>query len=59
MSVWNDEVQIVKETAPLIMSARDKMPLEVTPFFPRLSRVTLDGRTNSTTAATTPGFRNN
>jgi hypothetical protein len=35
---WDDKAEMVK-TAPVnITSARDKMPFEVTPFFPRLSR---------------------
>jgi len=44
--------------ARLITSARDKMPLEVTPFFPRLSRVTL-GESPETTAASHQGANNN
>jgi len=36
---WDDKAEMVK-TAPVnITSARDKMPFEVTPFFPRLSRI--------------------
>ena len=35
---WDDKAEMVK-TAPVAMtSARDKMPFEVTPFFPRLAR---------------------
>jgi hypothetical protein len=39
-----------------ITSARDKMPFEVTPFFPRLSRLTSDAAPGTTTSAanTTP-----
>jgi hypothetical protein len=40
------------KTAPVaITSARDKMPFEVTPFFPRLSRY--GGNTAPTVAPTT------
>src|ERR1700726_2463609 len=35
---WNDKAEIVKTAPVAITSARDKMPFEVTPFFPRLSR---------------------
>jgi hypothetical protein len=36
---WDDRAEMIK-TAPIgITSARDKMPLEVTPFFPRLTRI--------------------
>ena len=58
MSVWNDDVQMVKVSPAAFTSARDKMPLEVTPFFPRLGRVTLGGSTENTAAAT-QGSNNN
>ena len=51
MSVWNDDVQMVNHPTA-ITSARDKMPLEVTPFFPRLTRITISGSSENTTAAT-------
>ena len=35
---WNDKAEMVKTTPVAITSARDKMPFEVTPFFPRLAR---------------------
>ena len=35
---WDDKAEMVKTAAVAITSARDKMPFEVTPFFPRLSR---------------------
>ncbi|HEX4782883.1 MAG TPA: M48 family metalloprotease [Candidatus Sulfotelmatobacter sp.] len=35
---WNDKAEMVKATPVAITSARDKMPFEVTPFFPRLAR---------------------
>ncbi len=46
---WDDSAELVKTAPVAITSARDKMPLEVTPFFPRLTR--LNG--GSTTAAPT------
>jgi hypothetical protein len=39
LNPWDDKVEMSK-TAPVgITSARDKMPLEVTPFYPRLQRL--------------------
>jgi hypothetical protein len=35
---WNDKAEMVKTSPVAITSARDKMPFEVTPFFPRLAR---------------------
>ena len=35
---WDDKAEMVKTAPVAITSARDKMPFEVTPFFPRLSR---------------------
>jgi len=35
---WDDKAEMVKTTPVAITSARDKMPFEVTPFFPRLTR---------------------
>ena len=35
---WDDHVELIKSAPVVITSARDKMPLEVTPFFPRLTR---------------------
>jgi hypothetical protein len=35
---WSDKAEMVKTAPVAITSARDKMPFEVTPFFPRLSR---------------------
>jgi hypothetical protein len=35
---WNDKAEMVKTAPVAITSARDKMPFEVTPFFPRLIR---------------------
>ncbi len=35
---WDDKAEMVKAAPVAITSARDKMPFEVTPFFPRLVR---------------------
>jgi hypothetical protein len=48
---WDDKAEMVKTAPVAITSARDKMPFEVTPFFPRLSRY--GGNTAPTVAPTT------
>src|SRR5690348_2417163 len=50
---WQDHVEMVKAAPVSITSARDKMPFEVTPFFPRLTRLgaaAAGSETNPTTA---------
>ncbi len=39
LNAWDDKVEIVKAQPVAITSARDKMPFEVTPFYPRLTRL--------------------
>jgi len=53
---WDDKAEMVKTTPVAITSARDKMPFEVTPFFPRLSRYGANAAPAGapTTAAATP-----
>jgi hypothetical protein len=53
MNPWDDKVEIVKAQPVAITSARDKMPFEVTPFYPRLSRYNAASATAATTAAAT------
>ena len=54
LNAWDDKVELIKAAPVAITSARDKMPFEVTPFFPRLTRITSSGNTgNPTTAANT------
>jgi len=48
LNPWDDKVELVKSQPVAITSARDKMPFEVTPFFPRLTRT---GTTDNTGAA--------
>jgi len=52
LNAWDDHVELSKSAPVAITSARDKMPFEVTPFFPRLTRFS-GGATpeNSTSAA--------
>jgi hypothetical protein len=55
LNAWDDKVELVKSQPVAITSARDKMPFEVTPFFPRLTRSGADNNAsaggNTTTAA--------
>lgn len=54
LNAWDDHVEMVKSAPVAITSARDKMSFEVTPFFPRLSRLTSgDTAGGATTAANT------
>jgi hypothetical protein len=59
---WDDKAEMVKAAPAVITSARDKMPFEVTPFYPRLTRygATATPATARTTAAasTPPGNQN-
>jgi hypothetical protein len=56
LNAWTDRVELTKSAPVAITSARDKMPFEVTPFFPRLSRLNSDANVGGTTSAsaTTP-----
>ena len=51
LNAWTDRVELTKSAPVAIISARDKMPFEVTPFFPRLSRLSSDANTGNTTSA--------
>ena len=51
LNAWTDRVELTKSAPVAITSARDKMPFEVTPFFPRLSRLNSDTNVGSTTSA--------
>jgi hypothetical protein len=54
LNAWDDKVELIKTAPVAITSARDKMPFEVTPFFPRLTRINAGGNTgNPTTASNT------
>ncbi len=39
---WNNSIEINKSKPVQLLTAREKMPLEVTPVFPHLTRFTLD-----------------
>jgi Peptidase family M48 len=52
LNPWDNKVDLTKSQPVAITSARDKMPFEVTPFFPHLSRIgTGAGVTGPQTAA--------
>jgi|KBSSwiStaDraftv2_1062776.scaffolds.fasta_scaffold05976_10 hypothetical protein len=53
INAWDDVAELVKTAPVAITSARDKMPLEVTPFFPRLTRITSPGPIPTPTTAST------
>jgi hypothetical protein len=38
LNAWDNRVELIKTTPVAITSGRGKMPLEVTPFFPHLTR---------------------
>jgi hypothetical protein len=42
---WLDKVEMIKAAPVSYTSVRDKMPFELTPFFPRLSRLSTDTAT--------------
>jgi hypothetical protein len=47
---WQDRVEMIKAAPVAITSVRDKMPFELTPFFPRLSRLGADTAITQNTA---------
>jgi hypothetical protein len=52
---WDDKAEMVKTAPVAITSARDKMPFEVTPFYPRLARY---GNSNAPSRAPTTAAAN-
>ena len=55
MNPWDNKVELVKSQPVAITSAREKMPFEVTPFLPRLTRYNSANQADSTTAAAKTG----
>ncbi|MGA9473247.1 MAG: M48 family metalloprotease [Terriglobales bacterium] len=53
LNPWDNKVEMVKAQPVAITSARDKMPFEVTPFFPRLARYNATAPAGNPAAATT------
>ncbi len=52
---WDDKAEMVKTAPVAITSARDKMPFEVTPFFPRLARFGATAAAPATANSSNPG----
>ena len=50
LNPWDNKLELVKAQPVAITSARDKMPFEVTPFFPRLARYVATPAPDSTPA---------
>ena len=46
MDPWSCRLELVKGKPVALTTVREKMPFEVTPFFPYLSRLSLDGADN-------------
>jgi Peptidase family M48 len=53
LNAWDSKVEMVKAQPVAITSARDKMPFEVTPFFPRLARYSATNDSGGTAAPPT------
>ena len=53
MNAWDNRIELIKSQPVAITSAREKMPFEVTPFLPRLTRINSGVPDVSTTAAKT------
>src|SRR5438270_4750751 len=47
---WEDRVEMIKAAPMTITNIRDKMPFELTPFFPRLTRLTSAAESRSSSA---------
>jgi Peptidase family M48 len=55
INAWDDHVELIKGAPVAISSARDKMPFEVAPFFPHLTRFTSAATTENTPVAPATG----
>ncbi len=51
LNPWSNRVELIKAQPVAVTSARDKMPFEVTPFFPRLTRFSNSDNGNQTALA--------
>ena len=58
LNAWTDQVELIKTAPVAITSSRSKMPLEVTPFFPRLTRLGASVNPTAATNAANPIPRN-
>ena len=51
LNSWDDRAEMIKTTSTGALSARDKLPLELTPFFPHLTRFGTVENSNATANA--------
>ncbi len=51
---WTDQVELAKAKPVALASAREKMPFEITPFFPYLTRLSTPGSEKVALTAPTP-----
>ena len=58
LNPWDNRVEMIKAQPVAITSARDKMPFEVTPFFPRLTRFGANAPNAGPAPATTASSAN-
>jgi len=58
LNPWDNRVEMIKAQPVAITSARDKMPFEVTPFFPRLTRYGANAPNGGQAPATTASSAN-
>src|SRR6202047_1415196 len=54
VNAWDSRIELIKPTRVAIILARGRMPLEVTPFFPRLTRYGAVVRPTAAANATNP-----
>jgi hypothetical protein len=51
---WSDQVELSKAKPVALISAKEKMEFEITPFFPHLSRLTAPGTEKMALTTTAP-----
>jgi hypothetical protein len=51
---WSDQVELAKAKPVALTSAKEKMPFEVTPFFPYLMRLSVPGSEKASLTSSTP-----
>jgi len=51
LNPWDNKVELIKSAPVALTSVREKMPFEVTPFFPRLARLNVATDVNATASA--------
>jgi hypothetical protein len=51
---WSDQVELAKAKPVALTSAKEKMPFEITPFFPYLTRLSTPGSEKAAIAAPAP-----